>query len=1073
MWHEDSITPGELDALRKAAQQAWAEDTRYPLTLLADRSDRGQCYVTSRWLVGRLGGKVARRDGHYVWMDDEEQWIIDLTGNHGHGELYSSYEGQFYSPCEAPVNERTRRFAKRANQIFDNLDGILKLGLDYMGDGLPAQEPQRADDIAQQQFLHDEPEWEPSSAEYRFVYGNGQLEVSADHAHQELAQHAQIPDDHLGPMAMGHIIVSQNKATWEVQTNMNIRGLDRIFRDYTKHVGWEWGGITNIEGEPISDEFAPKKGRTLHWAYARDHLYLGRTSSAALALSTGADQSEGFLCGVVRIQDRHAFVSPVHQSVIPSLSDWAFDEGLILYAGNDNVLKTHEDLELENLGDNKNTLEPQQKQPGVSDYDEREPSGVYKCPACNRLFPNWGEYQAHRRDEENTDSDFQEDGHFPENDMDATFPTHFTEQQPFVFPVAHTEAARVEGFNGDDEGDFYVAYHFGSPVGYAHLKENKLVEIKALRTGVKEALQAKVMKYADKQPKDLLEEPIPFIYDINEDTINVGHPGQRTSDIPGQFTPGGIVEGNYEPGGKAVIRTMTNIPYSVKHIIELWYYQHPELSVTGLELQDDKGGRTKLAADDIGGYVASLVAADPAANSVTSALKAAGGHVYAVGGAVRDAVKGTEPKDIDLMVGGLETPQIQEALSHLPGRVDLTGRSFGVFRYRAKDGGEVEIALPRTEHSTGEGHTDFDVQADPHLSAEEDLFRRDFTANAMAVDLSNGRLVDPYNGRGDIQQGILRAHNPNALAEDPLRVVRALVANGRHGLVPDDGTKAQMSANAEGLQHLPQERIQAELDKLFASDNPAAAIKLARQTGTLQYILPEVDQAFGYNQNNPHHELELGDHLVNVLDRASQKTDDPDVRLAGLLHDIGKPASAWTDPETASSHFYEKHMPDGTVLGQNHEDVGADMTRALMNRLRYPKDRTDRVTDLVQHHMWDPFTTPRGARRFLQRVGPHADDLMDLRWADQGGKSQYPSKPEVNLDTQRNLLEQARNTQAPTQRSQLAINGNDLIQAGIPAGPQIGSILSQLTDAVVDDPTLNEPEKLLTMAQRMLYSNGT
>jgi tRNA nucleotidyltransferase (CCA-adding enzyme) len=389
-------------------------------------------------------------------------------------------------------------------------------------------------------------------------------------------------------------------------------------------------------------------------------------------------------------------------------------------------------------------------------------------------------------------------------------------------------------------------------------------------------------------------------------------------------------------------------------------------------------------------------------------------------------------------------------------------------RYRNK-GHDVEIALPRREHSTGEGHRDFSVQADPKMSPSEDLFRRDFSANAMAVDLKTGHLIDPYGGANDIKSGTLRSHNPESLSEDPLRVVRALVANARHGLVPDDATKQQMAQHSASLTHLPPERIQAELDKLFAADNPAQAIRLAHDTGALQYILPEVDQAFGYDQNNPHHEYELGDHLTNVLERASEKNKDRDVRLAALLHDIGKPDSAWVDPITGSNHFYKKRLDDGSYIGANHEELGAEQTNALMNRLRYPNDRIKRVTDLVQHHMFPAFTSEKGARKFLNRVGDHADDLLDIRWADQGGKSEYPSNAKTGLDlstdTQRNLIEQVRNQQQPTNQSQLALNGNDLIQAGIPKGPQMGLLLKRLTDAVVEDPTLNTKDKLLELAQ--------
>jgi hypothetical protein len=191
------------------------------------------------------------------------------------------------------------------------------------------------------------------------------------------------------------------------------------------------------------------------------------------------------------------------------------------------------------------------------------------------------------------------------------------------------------------------------------------------------------------------------VYDVDKDTIAIGQPGQRTSDIPGEFTPGGIVEGVYEPGGKVVIHTMTNMPYSKRHLLDLWYWQVPHMEVTGLELQDASGATTKLAkisSTDVGTYIKQLAVTEPAVWNAYQALRKAGGSVYVVGGAIRDALLQKEPKDIDLMVTGVPSEEVNHILSGLPGRVDLTGKSFGVYRYKTK-GNEVEIALPRTEKS--------------------------------------------------------------------------------------------------------------------------------------------------------------------------------------------------------------------------------------------------------------------------------------------------------------------------------------------------------------------------------------
>lgn len=840
-WHKDSITLGEIDALTKTAKRAWADDTRYPIAM-GTGLDVGQCYVTACWLRDRLGGYVGRREGHYAWLSPGGAYVLDIA-SHGVKPYYGENNG--FEPVEVPINARAKRFSKRANHLFDNLDLLLKIA-DMTGDAFPGEEPQRSEDL---QYLHDEPDWEPAQGEYRFVYGGGQLEVSPLHKHEELAEHAGLGADHAGPMAMGYIVVTNNKATWETDSNMNVSGLNRIFKDYTKHVGWDWGGITNVEGEPISDEFAPKKGHTLHYVYDRedDHLWIGRAPVSELALRSSSDlggERDQLYPGKLRVLGRSAYVygDLSAQGAIRSLYDYCEDNGLILYAANDNVLKHIPDLEQFNLGDPNGQGEDHQYPAGPQ--DEREPSGVYRCPVCQRLFPGWYEYQEHRKKEgDDYGQEPVEDGGFPEPDMDATSPTHFTEQQPNIIPMASKEAARVYGYESG-EGDHFVAYLHGSPIGYARVNQGRLSALHASSKKTRTALLWKVSRYAVKEPKDLLEAPMPFIYDVQKDEVTVGHPGTRTSDIPGRFTPGGIVEGTYEPGGKVILRSMTSQPYTVRHLVQLWYYSHPELSVQSVHLQDDEGGTTKLASDGVGGYVSALVASDPAAHAASQALQAEGGKVYAVGGAVRDAVIGIEPKDIDLMVQGLKPADVQAILNGLPGRTDVTGRDFGVFRYRHQ-GSDVEIALPRKERSTGPEHRDFHVQADPNLSPEEDFYRRDFSANAMGVDLANGRLIDPYGGVEDIRRGVLRAHNPDSLKEDPLRVVRALAANARHGLVPDDATRQQMAEGATSLEHLPAERVQAELDKIFSSPHPHHAIRLAQETGVLPYLLPEVSNALG------------------------------------------------------------------------------------------------------------------------------------------------------------------------------------------------------------------------------------
>jgi hypothetical protein len=304
-WIKEAITEGELDALARAARMAWADDTRLPryssgAGVSSDtRADTGQCYVTAMWLVRRLGGHVGKRAGHFAWLSPDKHWYIDLTGDHTGRVAYERNTDFAYQPYVHTASSSEARggrlaFSKRADHIFDNLGTLLKHAEDLgAGDAYPAEEPQAASDSAQfDSYWHDEPTHQPQSQVYQFFYANGQMEVSPNHAHDELATHLGIdPQQHVGPVAAGHIVVNNGKATYEVATNVNIKALDRVFKDHAKQVGWQWGGITNAEGEPISDEFAPKTTKTLNWVYdpASDHLRLGRVSHAELWLLSAAE----------------------------------------------------------------------------------------------------------------------------------------------------------------------------------------------------------------------------------------------------------------------------------------------------------------------------------------------------------------------------------------------------------------------------------------------------------------------------------------------------------------------------------------------------------------------------------------------------------------------------------------------------------------------------------------------------------------------------------------------------------------------------------------------------------------
>jgi len=459
---------------------------------------------------------------------------------------------------------------------------------------------------------------------------------------------------------------------------------------------------------------------------------------------------------------------------------------------------------------------------------------------------------------------------------------------------------------------------------------------------------------------------------------------------------------------------------------------------------------------------------DPAAQTANDALTQAGGTVHVVGGAVRDLILGNQPKDIDLMVSGLDQDQIIAALKP-QGQLTYAGKAFGVFHFTVGDS-TVEIAMPRVEF----GNTNENYQVDKDIPVEADLSRRDFTANAMAVNLSSGEVLDPYGGTQDLRQGTLKAVSPTAFQDDPTRLLRGAVANSRFGLEPDEETRAAMTENADRLRDQPGDRLGKEMDKLLTGKDPVSAVRLMNDTGMLEHIAPEVSEAVGFDQQNPHHDLDVGNHLFAVLKAMQHLSSDPDLRMAALLHDIGKPGSFWKDedaPEGGGGHFYKQKQDDGTFVGEDHEDLGANMAEEVLKRLRYPNDRINRITTLIQHHMFPYFNAKSGARKFLNSVGGDlkmANDLLTLREADSMGKADGEIRPfdRKMVDKDRALLQQVIDDESATTVKDLAVNGRDLMQLGIPQGPIIGLVLHELLDIVLENPEFNTREQLLPLAEQ-------
>jgi tRNA nucleotidyltransferase (CCA-adding enzyme) len=465
-------------------------------------------------------------------------------------------------------------------------------------------------------------------------------------------------------------------------------------------------------------------------------------------------------------------------------------------------------------------------------------------------------------------------------------------------------------------------------------------------------------------------------------------------------------------------------------------------------------------------------------------VRSLGLDAYLVGGAVRDELLGLDSKDADFLVPGLDTEGLRAALAP-HGRVEdlvVADRLVGM-RLHPRDGrirkltpAGIEFAPPRKEVSTGPGRHDFEIVADPGLSVEDDMRRRDFTVNAMARRLETGELVDPLGGRTDLEERRLRTVSPQSFREDPLRLVRALRFVSQLGFEPDEELLSQMREEASAVKLVSGERIggglaadgMGELSRLLLGAEPARALRLARDTGVLVELLPEFGPAIGFDQESRYHDLTVDEHTFAVVQAAADQGFSLAVRLAALFHDLGKPIVGWRGHD-GRLHYYAK--PGFAAHG--HDQVGAELASEAMLRLRYPNALRKHVARIVRRHMFRPGKGDAlRARRFLRRNGDElAFDLIDHKQADllgkRGSDGEPPPLEEIAAVVDfREMVEQE--LSSPHRLRDLAVDGNDLIELGFRPGPQLGRILHDLLDSVVDEPVLNTREQLLAVAKGRL-----
>ena len=440
-----------------------------------------------------------------------------------------------------------------------------------------------------------------------------------------------------------------------------------------------------------------------------------------------------------------------------------------------------------------------------------------------------------------------------------------------------------------------------------------------------------------------------------------------------------------------------------------------------------------------------------------SHFERAGFKAYLVGGAVRDIFLHKKPHDFDVATNA--TPQDVMKLFKV---VIPTGFEHGTVTVHF-EGLEIEVTTFRTESGYSDGrHPDSVNYA---ATIEEDLSRRDFTINAIAADLKNGKIVDPFGGRRDIKKKVIRTVGKarDRFTEDGLRPVRCLRFACKLGFSIEKCTYSELFDDEirKKIGSISIERFRDEFDKILASAKPSVGLKLLEETGMTSIFIPELLVGRGCVQSDQKgfHDFDVLDHLYYACDGAP--IEKPNVRLAALFHDIGKPAA--------------KKIIEGNITFYNHERIGSKLTQQILTRLKYPNAVIDDVCHLINEHMFNyesNWTVP-AVRRFIIRVGQdHLEDLFDLRLADMYGMHNQPI--EYKYSAVINLLVELKDRIAveleknnALSLKDLAINGNDLIAAGFEKGKKLGLILNHLLDCVIEDPGMNTKDKLLEVASSL------
>ncbi len=424
---------------------------------------------------------------------------------------------------------------------------------------------------------------------------------------------------------------------------------------------------------------------------------------------------------------------------------------------------------------------------------------------------------------------------------------------------------------------------------------------------------------------------------------------------------------------------------------------------------------------------------------VLDRLRSQGFKAVVVGGAVRDLVMQLKPRDFDVVC----TAQPSQIKALFERSIPL-GEKYGTVRVMVQEHG-VEVSSCRGCPGLG---------LDWEAILKADLLCRDFTINAMALD-GSGRLYDPWGGQEDIVRRLIRAPENQAeerFSEDPLRILRAIRLATVLGYDLDRSLIPAIRKCLPLLEQVAVERIRGELEAILVSEHPARGLRLMVASGVMQECFPELMVMVGFEQHNPAHINDVFNHSLAVVEGVPPQLE---IRLAALLHDIGKPAT-FTMDSNGVGHFY------------HHQEESQRQTIQLLNRLKFSRVVIDKVSTLVGNHMyWLKRPDRETVSRLLLQVGEeNLPDLFTLQKADiQGSASFHDSS---FIDQAKAIYQHIKENNIPISIKDLQVDGNDLLAMGYPPDARLGQALQHLLDMVLKDLDENKRERLLEAARRLM-----